>query len=147
MGQYPFATVFTCADSRVPAELVFDQGVGDLFVVRTAGHVVDQAVSGTVGFGIHALKTPLIVVLGHTSCGAVTAAFDRREVHPDVQPVVDRIAPAAVNSATLDGAIEAHVRATVDQLRPTVIEHAPPHTLLNVVGAVYDLSTGEVRWL
>ena len=140
MGQYPFATVLTCADSRVPAELVFDQGVGDLFVVRTAGHVVDDAVRGTLGYGAHVLRTPLVVVLGHTSCGAVTAAYERLDVHADVAPVVTRIGATALAAPSLEAAISAHVDSTVHYLRPRVQS-------VQVVGAVYDLATGHVRWI
>lgn len=147
MGQYPFATIFTCSDSRVPAELVFDQGVGDLFVIRTAGHVVDEAVLGTIGFGAHALHTPLIVVLGHTSCGAVTAAYRKQEVHEDIQPVVDRIAAAACEADDLDGAIEAQVRDTVARIQPEILDNLPDNIHIRVVGAVYDLGSGKVRWL
>lgn len=143
MGQFPFATVFTCADSRVPAELVFDQGVGDLFVVRTAGHVIDDAVRGTLAYGAHALRTPLIVVLGHTGCGAVTAAYKEQKVHADIVPVVARIAPAALSAPSVDDAVAAHVKHCVDILSPQL----DPGVLCNVVGAVYDLATGQVRWL
>jgi len=75
-GQHPFATIFGCSDSRVPVELVFDRGLGDLFVVRTAGHVVDRAVLGSIQFGVKELEVPLIMVLGHEGCGAVAAAVD-----------------------------------------------------------------------
>jgi carbonic anhydrase len=74
--------VFTCSDSRVPVELIFDQGVGDLFVVRTAGHVLDDAVTGTLHYGAEVLETLLIVVLGHTCCGAITAAWEKAVVPP-----------------------------------------------------------------
>ena len=143
MGQYPFATVLTCADSRVPAELVFDQGVGDLFVVRTAGHVVDNAVRGTLGFGAHVLKTPLIVVLGHTSCGAVTAAWERTPVPPDVDPIILGISPEALATPSIQEAVAEHVRQTVAALKPRITATEG----VGIEGAVYDIHSGRVRWL
>src|SRR5678816_4607625 len=75
-GQNPFATIFSCVDSRVPPELIFDRGLGDLFVIRTAGHVIDQAVLGSLEYGVEELKIPLLMVLGHEKCGAVKATID-----------------------------------------------------------------------
>src|SRR5207253_3201890 len=101
-GQQPFAIVFSCIDSRVPPELVFDRGLGDMFVVRTAAHVVDNAALGSIEFGVEELQVPLVVVLGHENCGAVIATIETIE-HDEIAPghisaLVDGIRPA-VNSA------------------------------------------------
>ena len=102
-GQHPFAVVLGCSDSRVPAEIVFDQGLGDLFVVRTAGHVLDGAVIGSVEFGVEVLGAPLVVVLGHEGCGALRAATDALLTGSSapgfVREVVDRVIPSLVVDA------------------------------------------------
>ena len=139
-GQAPFATVLTCADSRVSPELAFDQGVGDLFVVRTAGHVLDPGVTGTIHYAADVLLTPVVVVLGHSACGAVSAAYERADVPAGVRPVLDRIGERALGAPNVDAAIEAHVEATAAALRETM----PAST--RVIGAVYDLASGVVRW-
>jgi carbonic anhydrase len=100
-AQEPFAVVFGCSDSRVAAEIIFDQGLGDLFVVRTAGHVVDTTVIGSIEYGVDILSAPLVIVLGHDSCGAVAAAADAlttgRMPSGFVRAVVDRVIPSIVN--------------------------------------------------
>ena len=142
-AQAPFATIFACSDSRVPAELIFDQGVGDLFVVRTAGPVLDEAVMGTLHFGVRVLRTPVVVVLGHTGCGAVGAAWESATVPPEVEPVVARIDAASHAAASLDAAVCGHVRETVRVL----VESAADASGVIFVGGVYELETGRVRWL
>ena len=103
-GQTPFATIVGCSDSRVPNEIIFDQGVGDLFITRTAGQVMAEASYGTIEYGTEVLKTKLIVVLGHESCGAVTAAIKRPENPPGhVVTLINAIKPAAVESDTMSG--------------------------------------------
>src|SRR5688572_831747 len=94
-GQHPIATVLSCSDSRAPVEIVFDQGIGDLFVVRVAGNVSDVDEIATIEYGVGHLHTPLIVVLGHTKCGAVTAVVDGAELHGNLALLVDNIIPAA----------------------------------------------------
>jgi carbonic anhydrase len=153
-GQQPIACVLGCADSRVPAELVFDQGLGDLFTVRAAGEVLDDAVVGSIEYAVEHLHVPLVVVLGHSGCGAVRAAIDLVGGHGEVTGSVD----------TLVRAIEATVRATPpdpdtsrflaacvrNQTTRVAAElTARSHTVRTVrpriVTAVYDLGTGRVN--
>lgn len=109
VAQHPVATFFGCSDSRVAAEIIFDQGLGDLFVVRTAGHVLDTTVIGSIEYAVEILRTPLIVVLGHDSCGAVQAATDalRTGVQPPgmVRAVTDRVIPSIVAMTTAEGGL------------------------------------------
>jgi carbonic anhydrase len=156
-GQRPFATVFGCSDSRVAAEIIFDQGLGDFFVVRTAGHVVDAGVLGSVEFGISVLDIPLIVVLGHDLCGAVGAAvtaMDGGEVPTGyVRDLVERVTPSVLatrsefESPTLDDVEVEHVRHTGRVLleRSKVIDQAVTEGRCAIVGLVYTLTDGRVR--
>lgn len=169
--QEPFAVVFGCSDSRVAAELVFDQGLGDLFVVRTAGHVVDTTVLGSIEYGVQMLGAPLVVVLGHDSCGAVGAAVEalRTGVMPSgfVRAVVDRVIPSIVSlgrpsTEDADGAAGAsrsplapsaaelgqeHVGVTVRMLQSysALLRDGVESGRLAVVGAEYTLAEGRVR--
>ena len=157
--QKPFATVLGCSDSRVPIELVFDQGFGDLFVVRVAGNVIADDVVGSMAYaGLH-LHTPLFVVLGHASCGAVSAAVDaklKKAKEPErIEALLKLIDPALKDldlkvaySALVDAAVEANVRWSLRQLTaiPSVRQALERHKCL-FVGAVYDLQTGKVRVL
>jgi len=154
-GQEPFAVVLGCSDSRVPPELIFDCGLGDLFVFRTAGHVVDMAVIGSIAFGVDILGIPLLMVLGHTNCGAVKAAIDliKGVQYPETEigRLVDRLRPAVLRAAGMDGdlwdnAVQGNVELTVDQIkRNTRYSPAVSQGRLQIVGAVYDLSTGVVE--
>ena len=155
-GQAPFAVFFGCADSRVAAEIIFDQGLGDLFVVRTAGHVVDPAVLGSLEFGVGVLGAPLIVVLGHDSCGAVKATIDA-EATGDLPPgflrdIVERVMPSVLTShregdAEPDDVMRRHVRETCQLLaeRSTVIADGVRNGTLAIVGAEYALAEGRAR--
>ena len=160
-GQNPFAVVLGCSDSRVPAEIVFDQGLGDLFVIRVAGNIVAPSQIGSVEFAVERFDTPLVVVLGHTSCGGVGATLDVLQGRASARSrgllsIVDRIRPAIEPllqtdlsrnpDALADAAIRANVRASANQLRhgSEIIERMVLDRGLSVVGAVYDLSTGEV---
>lgn len=158
-GQAPFATVFGCMDSRVAAELVFDRGLGDLAVVRTAGHVLDNAVLGSLEFGHLGLGTPLIVVLGHDSCGAVKATLAAAATGDlpggHIRDVVERLTPTLISAqrdaATLDPDELAvlHVQHTVRLLveRSPALAQAVSLGRLAVVGARYRLAEGRVRLL
>lgn len=153
--QNPFSLVLGCSDSRAPAEVVFDQGLGDLFVVRTAGHILDSAVLGSVEFGVDILEIPLVLVLGHTSCGAVAATVEAIDRHRTpsgyLRDVVERVSPA-VFEARRDpaaGAVEitaANVRQTCRGLleKSVVVARAVEGGHTAVVGAVYDLVEGHV---
>ena len=149
-GQKPFAVVVSCSDSRVPPELVFDQGFGDLFVVRVAGNIFDDAVDGSIEYATEHLGAGLIVVLGHESCGAVKAAMEHnREAH--IKTLAKAIEPALIESAKLSGdATENAVRANVQMVRRQIETNQPILSKLvqekrvRVVGAYYDLHTGAV---
>ena len=155
-GQKPFALVFGCSDSRVAAELVFDQGLGDLFVVRTAGQVIDSGVLGSVEFGIGVLGIPLVVVLGHEDCGAVGATVqaidDGAMPGGYVRDVVERVMPSVLSArraglTTVEGILGEHVRHTARLLaeRSVVVADAVASGRCAVVGATYGLVDGDVR--
>jgi len=159
-GQDPFAVLFGCSDSRVAAEIIFDRGLGDLFVVRTAGHVLDTTVIGSIEYGVELLGTPLIVVLGHDSCGAVaaaTTALHQGDLPPGfVRTVVDRVIPSIVglvggteNLADLDAADlgREHVRQTVRMLQgySKSLAQAVEEGRCAIVGLEYALTDGRMR--
>jgi carbonic anhydrase len=154
-GQKPTAALFGCGDSRVAAELIFDQGLGDMFVVRTAGHVIDSAVLGSIEFAVTALGVPLIVILGHDSCGAVKAtlaALDEGALPGGyVRDVVERVAPSILLGRREglnrpDEFETRHVIETAAQLleRSTAIAARVAAGELAVVGATYNLAEGRV---
>ncbi|WP_336922953.1 carbonic anhydrase [Aquipuribacter sp. SD81] len=155
-GQSPFAAVLGCSDSRVAAELVFDRGLGDLFVVRTAGHVLDATVVGSLEFAVDALGVPLLVVLGHDSCGAVAATLAARRdgTMPGgfVRDIVERVTPSVLvaehaGQDAVDDVVRTHVRCTAEQVleRSTALRRAVDDGRLGVVGASYALTDGVVR--
>jgi len=157
-GQSPYAAVVGCSDSRVPMEYAFDAGYGDLFAIRTAGHVLGESVLGTIEFAVAELKVPLVLVLGHTSCGAVTAAsrtLDTGEVPgAHLTSLVERILPSVIASnrsggTTINQAVAEHTRRTVAQLRDLspLLKDAETAGRLRILGAVYDLGTGAVTVL
>jgi carbonic anhydrase len=153
-GQKPTAVVFGCADSRVAAELIFDQGLGDMFVVRTAGQVIDSAVLGSIEFAVTVLDVPLIVILGHDSCGAVKAALgaidDGAIPTGFVRDVVERVAPSILMArrdglSRVDEFEERHVRETLAQLmaRSTAIAERVSAGTLAIAGVTYHLADGR----
>lgn len=143
-GQKPFAVILTCSDSRVAPEIYFDQKLGDLFVVRNAGNVADETVLGSIEYAVDHLGSTLVVVVGHSCCGAVTAALSGGHVTENIQSIVDRIKPACVPGCDLDGAVRGHVKQTVDAVqRNEIIKEAGAA----VLGAHYDIHTGVVSWL
>ena len=160
-GQRPIATILGCSDSRVPVEVVFDQGFGDLFVIRVAGNIVAPSQVGSVEFAAERLGTRLVVVLGHTSCGAVTATLEDLQRPASNQSwnmnsIVSRIRPSVEgllatelkhdHARLIDQAVRANVRASVNQLRhgSDVLELLIRRDGLRVVGAEYSLETGVV---
>ncbi|MEV5434902.1 carbonic anhydrase [Streptomyces sp. NPDC052682] len=155
-GQHPFALVLGCIDSRVPPELVFDQGLGDLMTVRSAGEVLDEAVLGSVAYGVLELDIPLVLVLGHQSCGAVKAAVqaDQNGGHlpAHIQYIADQIAPnidrTKEGDARVDATIDANVRAVRSRLagEPDLAAKVATGDLA-VVGARYELTTQRVHRL
>ena len=158
-GQHPFAVVLGCADSRVPPELLFDQGFGDLFVIRVAGNVVDTDVKASVEYAVHHLHTPLVMILGHTGCGAVTATVDHyadpHEQPKEVISLLSRIKPA-LNERPKDAPRADFIRKSVrDNVRHAVLKMSSVGDLrqciangeVRVVGAIYDMHTGKVEVL
>ena len=152
-GQHPYAIIVGCADSRVPPELVFDAGLGDLFVIREAGNVVDDVVLGSIEYGVEHLGVKLVVVLGHESCGAITAAVAHtKEAHitsimKAIQPAVDasKGQPGdAVHNCVLANA--QHVAKQIRSAKP-ILAKANAHGGMKVVAAIYDIETGKVSLL
>ncbi len=161
--QEPFAIILGCSDSRVPAEMVFDQGLGDLFVVRVAGNIVAPSQIGSVEFAAEKFGTRLVVVLGHSSCGAIQATLDqlRRPMEQqarNLRSIVDRVRPAVEPlletelrndpEALAHHAVRANVRSAADHLRhgSELLEKLIEHEGLLVVGAEYSLETGVVEF-
>ncbi|MDO4682570.1 MAG: carbonic anhydrase [Lautropia sp.] len=160
-GQKPFAILLGCADSRVPAELVFDQGLGELFVIRVAGNIVAPSQIGSVEFAVERYETKLVVVLGHSNCGAVDATLEELQLpikgrSPNLRAVVDRIRPSVepiLESYMGDNreqlmrlAVRANIRNAANHLRhgSRVLEHWIANEGVMVVGAEYSLETGIV---
>jgi carbonic anhydrase len=163
-GNYAYATVITCSDSRVPVEILFDAGIMDIFVIRVAGNVLDIDEIGSVEYGLAHVNTPVFVVLGHTQCGAVTAVTNAVQGHGhplerNIPPLVDNIAPAVkkaiANNPEAQGAnlipyaIEENVWQGIEDL---FMQSPVSRDLVNagkvkVVGAIYDVSNGKINWL
>lgn len=163
-GQEPFAIILGCSDSRVPSELVFDQGLGDLFVIRVAGNIVAPSQVGSVEFAAERYHTRLVVVMGHTQCGAILATIDelRRpsaDQSPNLRSIVDRVRPSVepllatvrgpVPDDVIAAAVRANTRVSVDHLRhgSAVLERLIADEGLRVVGAEYALESGVVTFL
>ncbi|MFE6847261.1 carbonic anhydrase [Streptomyces sp. NPDC057686] len=155
-SQQPFAVVFGCSDSRLAAEIIFDRGLGDLFVVRTAGHVAGTEVLGSIEFGVSVLNAPLVVVLGHDSCGAVAAACSALEDGQTpggfVRDVVERVTPSvlaarAAGRETAEEILAEHIEHTVDLLleRSRVLAERVADGRLGVVGLSYRLADGSAQ--
>jgi carbonic anhydrase len=148
-GQSPKAAVLTCSDSRVPPEVLFDQGLGDLFVVRTAGHVVDRAALGSLEYAVEHLHVLVLLILGHSGCGAVSAAVAGEGGPANIEWIVNAIRPAAwattiVGGDAVDNAAREHVRRTAaDIVRQSAsLREAVERRRLAIVTAFYDLSSG-----
>lgn len=163
-SQSPFAIVLACSDSRVPIELIFDQGIGDLFVIRVAGNVVAPSQVGSVEFAAQQFGTRLVLVLGHTNCGAVVATLNelaKRESHrsPNLRAIVDRVRPAvepvllrheaSEDNEVLRESVRANIYASVDHLShgSRILEQLIENGELDVVGAEYSIETGAVEFL
>ena len=153
-GQHPFAIILGCSDSRVPPEVIFDQGLGDLFVVRVAGNIADDAVLGSIEYAAEHLHAPLIMVLGHGSCGAVAATIKGGELAGHLPCITDAIRPAVEKAKGQQGdavsnAARANVQMVVDQLRSCkpVLSPLVKSGDLKVVAAFYDIGSGKVELL
>jgi carbonic anhydrase len=157
--QEPFATILGCSDSRVPPELIFDAGFGELFVIRVAGNVLGDAILGTLQYAGRHLHTPLFVVLGHERCGAVGAAVEMKLrgarlesrielLLEDILPALEGIDTRQPPEALLNAAVEANVRRTVHEIRQTPEAKAREEARdMLLVGAIYELESGRVRFL
>lgn len=162
-GQKPFAIILGCSDSRVPAEIVFDQGLGDLFVIRVAGNIVAPSQVGSVEFAASQFKTRLVVLLGHSNCGAIRATVEElkrpnSEQSLNIKSIVERIRPSVEpfkvtelwkdDDGLIEQAVRSNVRASVNQLKhgSTVLEDLSDHEGLLIGGAEYSLETGKVEF-
>lgn len=152
-GQRPFAIILACADSRVAPELVFDQGLGDLFVLRVAGNVTDPAILGSIEYGVEVLKAPLIVVVGHDKCGAVEAAIGGGELQGNLAKLIKEVQPgkdlpkdkeAALAAGVKNNALEQAARLTQQS---TVIKDFASSKRIQIAAGVYSLKNGTVEWL
>ncbi|MDR3539387.1 MAG: carbonic anhydrase [Desulfosporosinus sp.] len=154
-GQHPFAIIVSCSDSRVPPELLYDEALGDLFVIRVAGNVITPVELGSVEYAVEHLKTPLVVVLGHEGCGAVTAAVQGGEIPGSISSIVEKIKPA-IDTAKASGktgndliekSIDLNVQNAIqDLLKSPIVKHAVDTKEAKVLGAKYDLDTGVAQW-
>ncbi len=160
-GQRPFAIILGCSDSRVPAEIVFDQGLGDLFVIRVAGNIVAPSQVGSIEFAAERFGTPLVVVLGHSQCGAICSTIEELERpaenrSPNLRAIVDRVRPSVEplmdtelrndRDRLIDRAVHANIRTAINQLQhgSAILERLIAEERLMVVGAHYSLETGKV---
>jgi len=162
-GQFPKAIILCCSDSRAPVELIFDQDIGDLFVIRVAGNIIAPSLVGSVEFAISTFGTNLVLVMGHTECGAVTATLDHIEdpqavSSENIHDILSRIKPHIFSIAQLpnmthdeklDHAVKANVLASVSQLSNSsrLIENLVHHGKVKILGAVLDVATGHVDFL
>jgi carbonic anhydrase len=157
-GQRPFATVFTCIDSRVTPEIVFDCGIGDLAVVRAGAHVLDEAaLMGSLQFGAEQLETPLVLVLGHQACGAVSASIEAiaqgRETPPGLRSIVEAVRPAyelvrGRRGDVVENTVKAHTRLTVEAMaQAPVLAELAARGSVRLLGGYYSLETGAVSIL
>ncbi|WP_274476410.1 carbonic anhydrase family protein [Mangrovimonas aestuarii] len=160
-GQFPFATILSCIDSRVSAELVFDQGLGDIFSVRIAGNFVNEDILGSMEFACKLAGTKLIVVLGHTSCGAVKGACDHAEMG-NLTKLIEKITPAvngvaepadeslrtSKNLEFVDAVSEKNVHLTIERIRKEspILDEMEKNGEIKIVGAMYDINTGAVNF-
>ncbi|MDQ3347307.1 MAG: carbonic anhydrase [Acidobacteriota bacterium] len=156
LGQTPFAVILSCADSRVPTEIVFDQSLGSLFITRVAGNVVDSGTLGSIEYGIEHLKTHLVVIMGHEGCGAIKAALlpaaERAKETPSIQALLDQIVPSVASipkirdeKAKMREAVIANVRQQVQNIKKsTSVQRGVARKSLAVIGAFYEITSGAV---
>ena len=152
-GQKPFAVILSCSDSRVPPEVIFDQALGDIFVVRDAGNIVDALTLGSIEYGVEHLGAPLLMVLGHSNCGAVKATVDGGEAPGSISAIVDTIKPTVdkLRAAGVSGnalysqAEDKNIEVTIETIKKSpVIKHMVEHGKVEIVRAKYYLDYGEV---
>lgn len=152
-GQKPFAVVITCSDSRVPPEILFDQGIGDLFVIRTAGNIIDNIGLGSIEYAVEHLNVPLVVVLGHERCGAVSATVEGGEAPGHIKALVSNISRAVEKARSkkgdlLENSIKQNVENVVEQISKSkpILEEFVHEKKIKVIGARYDLDDGAVSF-
>lgn len=156
-GQFPFAVILSCIDSRVPAELVFDQGIGDIFSVRVAGNVVNEDVLGSMEYGCKVAGSKIVVVMGHTKCGAVTSACNHVELG-NVTALLNKIQPAVsaieskgdeMTSEEIELVGEANVKHSIERIRKEspILKEMEDNEEIEIVGAVYNVENGKVTFL
>ena len=154
-GQHPFAVVVCCSDSRVPPELLFDQALGDIFVVRVAGNVISPVELGSIEYAVEHLKTPLVVVLGHEKCGAVTAAVQGGTTHGSIGTIIEKIMPSVVKAKAMGltgkDLIEMSTNlniqnATRDILKSPIVKEKVEVNQVNIIGIKYDLDEGIMNF-
>jgi carbonic anhydrase len=154
-GQYPFAALLSCIDSRVPAELVFDQGIGDIINVRVAGNIVNEDVLGSLEYSCKVAGSKLIVVLGHTKCGAVTAACQHVELG-NITPLLSKIKPAVnkvmtgdADPETIEKVAVKNIELSIERIRAesSILAEMESNGEIKITGAVYDVSSGVVCFL
>lgn len=153
-GQYPFAVVLSCIDSRVPAELVFDQGIGDIFSVRVAGNIVNEDILGSIEYGCAVAGSKILTVLGHTKCGAVTAACQNVELG-NITALLSKVKPAIATIKSANGEVEVeavaieNVHQSVKEVREksSILADLEKEGKIKIVGAIYNVENGEVTFL
>ena len=153
-GQHPFAVILSCSDSRVPPEIVFDQGLGDLFVIRTAGEVVDDIALASIEYAVEHLGVKLVIVMGHQKCGAVDAAVKGGKLPSHLDKLINAIAPAVKSAKKQDGdlldnSVHENIRRVVQKLNSSkpVLEEFVHENKLEIEGAVYSFDTGKVVFI
>ena len=156
-GQYPFAVVLSCIDSRVPAELVFDQGIGDIFSARVAGNIVNEDVLGSLEYSCKVAGSKILVVLGHTKCGAVTAACKNVELG-NITPLLAKIKPAVnqirnegeteMSSERIEEVVTLNTKLAIERIRAEspILAEMETNGEIKIVGGVYSVSSGEVEF-
>lgn len=158
-GQYPFAVILSCIDSRVPAELVFDQGIGDIFSVRVAGNIVNEDVLGSVEYGCKVAGSKIVVVMGHTKCGAVTAACKNVELG-NITPLLNKIKPAVndvkmnsentgeMSSTSIEKVAVLNVELSIKRIRKEspILSEMENNNEIEIIGALYNVSNGHVEF-
>jgi carbonic anhydrase len=151
-GQAPFAVIVGCSDSRIPPEIIFDQGLGDLFIIRVAGNIVDDIALGSIEYAVDHLGTNLVVVLGHGKCGAVSATVQGGEAHGHIANIVEVIAPAVEKARSqsgdiIDNAIKANIGLVVNRIVSSkpILSDLVNNGKLKVTGAYYNIESGVVE--
>lgn len=156
-GQFPFAVILSCIDSRAPAELVFDQGIGDIFSVRVAGNIINEDILGSMEYACKVAGSKIVVVMGHTKCGAVTAACNKVELGnitallDKISPIVDaiNIDPSEMHDDVIEEVAQLNVELSITRIKQEspILSEMEENGEIEIVGAMYDVSTGLVEFI